>query len=97
SHEHVGSFRDDDYYLNFSDVSGWSVLLVADGAGSAKYSREGSRIVSETVGNYLFNQFKTEKGLEIKNRVLRWNSEDQRAVWEFMNHHFRQAAVLAVN
>ncbi|MEM0835977.1 protein phosphatase 2C domain-containing protein, partial [Escherichia coli] len=56
-----------------------------------------SRIVSETVGNYLFNQFKTEKGLEIKNRVLRWNSEDQRAVWEFMNHHFRQAAVLAVN
>jgi hypothetical protein len=58
---------------------------------------EGSRIVSETVGNYLFNQFKTEKGLEIKNRVLRWNSEDQRAVWEFMNHHFRQAAVLAVN
>ncbi|MDZ1860715.1 protein phosphatase 2C domain-containing protein, partial [Klebsiella pneumoniae] len=28
SHEHVGSFRDDDYYLNFSDVSGWSVLLV---------------------------------------------------------------------
>ncbi len=40
SHEHVGSFRDDDYYLNFSDVSGWSVLLVADGAGSAKYSRK---------------------------------------------------------
>ncbi len=51
--------------------------LVADGAGD-KYSGR-LRIVSETVGNYLFNQFKTEKGLEIKNRVLRWNSEDQRA------------------
>lgn len=97
SHEHVGSFRDDDFYLNFSEVSGWSVLLVADGAGSAKFSREGSRIVADTVGNYLFNQLKGEKGHEIKDKVLRWNNDDQRVVWDFMNHHFRQAAVLAVN
>jgi hypothetical protein len=67
------------------------------GAGSARFSREGSRIVAETVGNYLFSQLKAEKGHEIKDRVLRWNSEDQRAVWDFMNHHFRQAALLAVH
>ncbi|HCC6469684.1 TPA: PP2C family serine/threonine-protein phosphatase, partial [Klebsiella pneumoniae] len=97
SHEHAGTFRDDDFYINVSDESGWNVLLVADGAGSARFSREGSRIVAETVGNYLFSQLKAEKGHEIKDRVLRWNSEDQRAVWDFMNHHFRQAALLAVH
>ncbi|WP_434671027.1 PP2C family serine/threonine-protein phosphatase (plasmid) [Klebsiella sp. B345] len=97
SHEHAGTFRDDDFYINVSDESGWNVLLVADGAGSARFSREGSRIVADTVGNYLFSQLKAEKGHEIKNRVLRWNSEDQRAVWDFMNHHFRQAALLAVH
>lgn len=97
SHEHAGTFRDDDFYINVSDESGWNVLLVADGAGSARFSREGSRIVADTVGNYLFSQLKAEKGHEIKDRVLRWNSEDQRAVWDFMNHHFRQAALLAVH
>ncbi|HAT1642267.1 TPA: protein phosphatase 2C domain-containing protein [Raoultella ornithinolytica] len=97
SHEHAGTFRDDDFYINVSDESGWNVLLVADGAGSASFSREGSRIVADTVGNYLFSQLKAEKGHEIKDRVLRWDSEDQRAVWDFMNHHFRQAALLAVH
>ncbi|HBQ9215686.1 MULTISPECIES: PP2C family serine/threonine-protein phosphatase [Klebsiella/Raoultella group] len=97
SHEHAGTFRDDDFYINVSDESGWNVLLVADGAGSARFSREGSRIVADTVGNYLFSQLKAEKGHELKDRVLRWNSEDQRAVWDFMNHHFRQAALLAVH
>ena len=49
SHEHVGSFRDDDFAIHLIEDSPWSVITVADGAGSAKYSREGSRIAVEIV------------------------------------------------
>lgn len=69
------------------------MLLVADGAGSARFSREGSRIVADTVGNYLFSQLKAEKGHELKDRVLRWNSEDQRAVWGFHESPFQAGCV----
>lgn len=43
SHANNGTFRDDDYaFAELSD--GWYCALVADGAGSATYSREGSRL-----------------------------------------------------
>lgn len=45
----VGSFRDDDFAIHLIEDSPWSVITVADGAGSAKYSREGSRIAVEIV------------------------------------------------
>lgn len=49
SHEHGGTFRDDDFGLLQIEDSPWSVLVTADGAGSATYSREGSRIAVEIV------------------------------------------------
>ncbi len=97
SHAHVGSFRDDDLYVNWLPDSGWSVMLVADGAGSAKNSRQGSRIATETAGNYLVSQLKGEKGLDLKKQILQWNTENQRQVWEGFYHLYRQASVLAVN
>jgi len=43
SHANVGSFREDDFA--FKDLgNGWSIVVVADGAGSAKLSRKGSQI-----------------------------------------------------
>ncbi|MFP1497944.1 hypothetical protein ACLB1Q_34345 [Escherichia coli] len=36
--KHAGSFRDDDFYINHCQETGWSVMLVADGAGSAVIS-----------------------------------------------------------
>ncbi len=36
SHEHVGSFRDDDFFISSNHDTGWNIMLVADGAGSAK-------------------------------------------------------------
>lgn len=44
SHAHNGTFRDDDYAFKYDEQSGWCYLAVADGAGSAKFSRQGSRI-----------------------------------------------------
>ncbi|EGE3019675.1 protein phosphatase 2C domain-containing protein [Escherichia coli] len=97
SHEHAGSFRDDDFYINHSQETGWSVMLVADGAGSAVNSREGSRIAVQTAGDYLFNQLSGLKGIHLKQHITAWEGSDQQATIKAMLHHFKQAATLAVN
>ncbi len=52
SHQNVGSFRDDDFaYKNFED-SGWGVVVVSDGAGSASFSRKGSNLACNEVIKY---------------------------------------------
>lgn len=48
SHAHEGKPRDDHFLLHYCEKTEWYVIAVADGAGSAKYSREGSRIACET-------------------------------------------------
>lgn len=48
SHAHEGKARDDDFKLFHNNESGWYIMAVADGAGSAKYSRKGSAIACET-------------------------------------------------
>jgi len=49
SHAHDGLFRDDDFAFTTFGPGGWHIVTVADGAGSAKYSREGSRIAVDHV------------------------------------------------
>ena len=49
SHAHEGTPRDDDFAIDYIEESGWHIAVVADGAGSAKYSREGSRIACDVV------------------------------------------------
>ncbi|WP_134720258.1 PP2C family serine/threonine-protein phosphatase [Escherichia coli] len=97
SHEHAGSFRDDDFYINHCQETGWSVMLVADGAGSAVNSREGSRIAVQTAGDYLFNQLSGLKGVHLKQHITAWEGSDQQTTIKAMLHHFKQAATLAVN
>ncbi len=48
SHAQEAKPRDDHFKLYHDDTTNWYVMVVADGAGSAKYSREGSRIACET-------------------------------------------------
>ncbi len=56
SHEHSGTFRDDDYYMAYDDASGFGIMVTTDGAGSAKFSRKGAKIAAETCGTYLLQQ-----------------------------------------
>lgn len=51
SHAHVGSFRDDDFRIDCQAANGWHIAAVADGAGSARYSRRGAEIVCEEARN----------------------------------------------
>jgi serine/threonine protein phosphatase PrpC len=56
SHAHVGSFRDDD--LAMATFPGpWHSLTVADGAGSAKFSRRGSQIACHEVTEHFARYF----------------------------------------
>lgn len=48
SHAKDGGYRDDHFVIRFDEPTGWHTLIVADGAGSAPLSREGSRVASET-------------------------------------------------
>lgn len=48
SHAHEGKPRDDDFAIDYLGDSGWYIQIVADGAGSAPYSREGSRLACKT-------------------------------------------------
>lgn len=52
SHAHEGKPRDDHFSIAYDETSGWHILAVADGAGSATFSREGSRIACESVRSY---------------------------------------------
>jgi len=97
SHEHVGSFRDDDFFISSDAQTGWNILLVADGAGSAKNSRQGSRIVTETVGKYLTAQLAGEKGRELQQRITQWSPDDRRVVGETFIRQFHHASVMAIN
>jgi serine/threonine protein phosphatase PrpC len=47
SHAHEGKFREDDFTIKMSG-SGWHIVIVADGAGSAKFSRQGSLLACQT-------------------------------------------------
>lgn len=49
SHAKDGTFRDDDFGLLANGPGGWHVAVVADGAGSAKFSRRGSKVAVDAV------------------------------------------------
>ncbi|MEN9918572.1 MAG: hypothetical protein RL662_1008 [Bacteroidota bacterium] len=49
SHAHEGNARDDDFRLAQLCEGNWYIMAVADGAGSAKYARQGANIACNTV------------------------------------------------
>ncbi|MDR0982441.1 MAG: protein phosphatase 2C domain-containing protein [Culturomica sp.] len=71
SHAIEGKPRDDDFALFFDEASEWYVMTVADGAGSAKYSRKGSEIACQTVIEVCKEQIAAKRAiLEKAIRVL---------------------------
>lgn len=65
SHAHVGSFRDDDYRLDWLPASGWYIAVVSDGAGSARFSRRGSQLICSEATAWLKNALEGEAGQDI--------------------------------
>ncbi|WP_228397112.1 PP2C family serine/threonine-protein phosphatase [Limnobaculum xujianqingii] len=97
SHEHVGSFRDDDFFISHDSETDWSIMIVADGAGSAQNSRRGSQLASQTAGSYLSKQMQGELGQKLKSLIQDWQPESQKQIGPLFSDLYRNAAKLAVN
>ena len=63
SHARDGTHRDDDF-LVCELVDGWNLMVVADGAGSAKFSRQGSFILIETMHSMISEKLGDVETLE---------------------------------
>jgi serine/threonine protein phosphatase PrpC len=73
SHARDGTHRDDDFIV-CEIVDGWNLMVVADGAGSAKFSRKGSQILVETMHSLI-----SEK-LGDKETLKKLNTEASEAI-----------------
>lgn len=96
SHEHGGTFRDDDFFLDHDMAGSWSVMLVADGAGSAISSREGARLAVHSAGAYLGAQLKGDVGAKILPLVQAWDDAASHTVGSHFHYLFHTAATAAV-
>lgn len=75
SHEHSGTFRDDDFSISFDTPNGWSLMIVADGAGSAKSSLEGSRIAVNTFSDYIKNKLNNDISQTLSSNIQLWRDD----------------------
>jgi hypothetical protein len=97
SHEHGGTFRDDDFFISDDPATGWSVLIVADGAGSAKSSREGSRLAVAAAGEYMRSHLTEEFGDKMADLLATWDDPAaQETVKTKFHYFFFETAKLAV-
>lgn len=74
SHANVGSFRDDHFAFKNINDTGWSIIAVSDGAGSASLSREGSKMSCDLVVTYFEENFSSEFLKEFDETLLEHNN-----------------------
>lgn len=74
SHANVGSFRDDDFAFKNFPETGWNVVCVADGAGSATLARQGSKIACDGIIDYFTENLTAESFSEFDNLLQEHNS-----------------------
>lgn len=75
SHANKGSFRDDDYAFAQLE-SGWAVIAVSDGAGSAEYSRKGSAVACASVVDYFREKFTKENTALLDEAIAAFRQDD---------------------
>ena len=63
SHAQEGKPRDDHFRMEHMD-NGWYIMAVADGAGSAKYSRQGSKIACDVSVDFCMSKLGKSKAFE---------------------------------
>lgn len=77
SHAHKGTHRDDHGVVMHTE-NDWNLLVVADGAGSCLYSREGSRLATKHASQTLQRQLSHE-GDALKTALTTWWRESDRS------------------
>ncbi len=69
SHAHTGTYRDDDFSMAWLPENAWYVLTVADGAGSARFSRQGSRVACGVTQSFFGAELGGMAGKSLTGRV----------------------------
>ncbi len=96
SHANVGSFREDDFAFKELD-NGWNMVVVADGAGSAKLSRKGSTIACNGVVDYFSEKASIDDMLEfdklLKQRQTNTGEDIQNKLNHFVYNSLGKAAL----
>jgi serine/threonine protein phosphatase PrpC len=96
SHANVGSFRDDDFAFKSINSTGWIVMAVSDGAGSATLSRQGSKMSCELIVSYFEENF-TEEFLKdfdetLLNHYNKTEEESSKKISHFVYDNLSKAA-----
>jgi len=85
SHANVGSFREDDFA--FKDLeNGWSIVVVADGAGSAKISRQGSVIACNGIVDFFMEESSIERMVDFDKLVQQYQAHTGEDTNKKLNH-----------
>ena len=93
SHALEAKPRDDDFVLDFDQETEWYTMVVADGAGSAKYARKGSEIACQTALEVCKKQL-AEVGSMLEDRIKLYseNSEERKEAYEYLHQIVGKAA-----
>lgn len=95
SHAHEGKFRDDDFQIS-ELKNGWGIIAMADGAGSAKFSRRGSKVACESVNQWFKDSLNEEQWEDLEKAIVTNNSastpETQKALSQLVLQHMGKAA-----
>lgn len=86
SHANAGSFREDDFAFKYFENTGWGLVAVADGAGSAKLSRQGSKIACESIIHYFEENLTLELSTEFDAILLSYKVDATEAAQKKVSH-----------
>jgi hypothetical protein len=95
SHAQKGEFRDDDYAIGYAEETGWLVIVVADGAGSATYSRRGSQIACAVAKNQLLGVLNSAQHNQAEALFLQHLDWQHPEVKKALRQSLYEAALLA--
>ena len=76
SHAQEALFRDDDFRIAYDGATGWHLLAMADGAGSAKLSRRGSLLACTSALKHLEEHLRVEADEPSKPNIAKQAAND---------------------
>jgi serine/threonine protein phosphatase PrpC len=95
SHANAGSFREDDFAFKELE-NGWSIVVLADGAGSARLSRKGSALACNGVVDYFTEASSMESMAELDELLQQHTSntgeDTQKKLNRFVYNNLGKAA-----
>lgn len=86
SHANIGSFRDDDFATKYFE-NGWSVVAVADGAGSAKLARKGSELACKSVVSFFDGKLTEETVTEFDQIIYAFKNDANEGASKALSVH----------